>query len=118
MADQTNRKKHVSYAKQREVCRLAKFTYEEKCSTCSQNFLMCNFPFPEPDHKKGFCRASTCTDMREIPDMVVEADKQEGQSPVSTGPGGEQTEALEETKLADSGACEQVKPEDMTPNTE
>ncbi len=55
--------KHVSFPNQREQCRLNKFTYTEKC-TCGIVTLMCNYPFPDPKHKKGVCRASTCTDMR------------------------------------------------------
>lgn len=55
--------KHVSFPNQREQCRLNKYTYTEKCS-CGIITLMCNYPFTEPGHKKGVCRASTCTDMR------------------------------------------------------
>ena len=55
--------KHVSFPNQREQCRLNKFTYTEKC-TCGIVTLMCNYPFTDPKHKKGVCRASTCTDMR------------------------------------------------------
>lgn len=55
--------KHVSFPAQREQCRLNKFTYTEKCS-CGIVTLMCNYPFSDPKHKKGNCRASTCTDMR------------------------------------------------------
>ncbi len=71
----TNRKKHISYPKQREQCRLNKHTYIEKCDTCGQKFLMCAYPSSDPDFKKGFCKASTCTTIREIPDEVVEADE-------------------------------------------
>lgn len=55
--------KYVSFAAQREQCRLNKFTYTEKCS-CGIVSLMCNYPFGTANHKKGMCRASTCTDMR------------------------------------------------------
>lgn len=75
-AKKKDRKKHVSFATQREQCRLNKFTYDEKCS-CGIVTLMCNYPFPQPDHRKGICKASTCTDMRTLPDEIVEADKEE-----------------------------------------
>jgi hypothetical protein len=78
------KKKHVSYPQQREQCRLNKFTYEEKIGT--QRYLMCNYPFPQPVHKKGLCKASLCTDMREIPDDILAADDKEAE-PV--GPKGE-----------------------------
>jgi hypothetical protein len=55
--------KYVSFAAQREQCRLNKFTYTEKCG-CGIVSLMCNYPFDDTKHKKGMCRASTCTDMR------------------------------------------------------
>lgn len=55
--------KYVSFAAQREQCRLNKFTYTEKCD-CGIVSLMCNYPFDDPKHKKGMCRANTCTDMR------------------------------------------------------
>ena len=78
MAEKKNgRSKHVSYPAQREQCRLNKHTYIEKCGTCGQKHLMCNYPFPQPDHKKGFCKAVTCTDMRTIPEEIVEADEEE-----------------------------------------
>ncbi len=56
--------KHVSFQAQREQCRLNKYTYIEKCGSCKAPVLMCNYPFLDPSHKKGVCRASTCTDMR------------------------------------------------------
>lgn len=55
--------KHVSFPNQREQCRLNKYTYTEKCA-CGILTLMCNYPFEDPKHKKGICRANTCTDMR------------------------------------------------------
>jgi hypothetical protein len=55
--------KYISFAKQREWCRLNKYTYTEKCG-CGVISLMCNYPFDVSSHKKGMCRASTCTDMR------------------------------------------------------
>lgn len=64
--------KHVSFPNQREQCRLNKFTYTEKC-TCGTITLMCNYPFEDPKHKKGVCRASTCTDMRKTLADDVEA---------------------------------------------
>jgi hypothetical protein len=64
--------KHVSFPAQREQCRLNKFTYTEKCS-CGIITLMCNYPFDDPKHKKGVCRASTCTDMRKTLAEDVEA---------------------------------------------
>ncbi len=59
----TPKGKYVSFANQREQCRLNKYTYEDKCE-CGIITLMCNYPFSDPKHKKGKCRASTCTDMR------------------------------------------------------
>ena len=70
------RKKYVSFAAQREQCRLNKYTYTETCD-CGKVTLMCNYPFPDPTHRKGCCRANTCTDMRTLPDEIVEADKEQ-----------------------------------------
>jgi hypothetical protein len=67
------RSKHIGYNAQREQCRLNKYTYIEKIFGVP--VLCCNYPFDKPTHKKGLCKASTCTDMREIPDDVVAADK-------------------------------------------
>lgn len=75
MADKKVRTKHVGYAAQREFCRNNKHTYIEKFS--GDPVLMCNYPFPDPYHKKGVCRANTCTDMREIPDVDPVAHKGE-----------------------------------------
>jgi hypothetical protein len=83
----SKRPKHVSFAKQREWCRLNKHTYTEKCGNCKTPILMCNYPFINPDHKKGFCKASTCTDMREIaetpeeevPQAILDAEKEEAE---------------------------------------
>jgi hypothetical protein len=65
------RAKHVGFSGQREFCRNAGHTYIEKFS--GDPVLMCNYPFPDPYHKKGVCRANTRTDMREIPEQT-EAD--------------------------------------------
>ncbi len=67
------RSKHVGFAGQREFCRNNKHTYMEKFDGL-QPVLMCNYPFIDPYHKKGVCRANTCTDMREIPEEITEAD--------------------------------------------
>lgn len=77
------RKKYVGFSAQREQCRLNKYTYTEKCS-CGMVTLMCNYPFTEPAHKKGVCRANTCTDMRTLPDEIVEADRELSGSPAET----------------------------------
>lgn len=69
------RSKHVGFSAQREQCRLNKYTYTEKINGLP--VLLCNYPFPQPEHKKGVCRANTCTDMREIPDDIVDADNTE-----------------------------------------
>jgi hypothetical protein len=52
---------------------------------------MCGYPSSDPEFKKGFCKAATCTSIREIPDEIVEADK------VPT------CEEVDQTTLADSG---------------
>jgi hypothetical protein len=71
MAEKKTRAKHVGYAAQREFCRNNKHTYIEKFD--GDPILMCMYPFPDPYHKRGVCRANTCTDMREIPqDITVE----------------------------------------------
>lgn len=67
------RAKHVGFAAQREFCRNNDHTYTEKFS--GEAVLFCNYPFPDPYHKKGVCRANTCTDMREIPQEITEADE-------------------------------------------
>ena len=72
MTDKKVRSKHVGYTAQREQCRLNKYTYTENVGGCV--VLFCNYPFNDPYHKKGICRANTCTDMREIPADVVAAD--------------------------------------------
>jgi hypothetical protein len=66
------RAKHVGFSGQREFCRNNEHTYTEKFS--GEQVLMCNYPFPDIFHKKGVCRANTCTDMREIPQEITEAD--------------------------------------------
>lgn len=66
------RVKHVGYAGQREFCRNNKHTYVEKFK--GDPVLMCNYPFPDIHHKKGVCRANTCTDMREIPSEISDMD--------------------------------------------
>ncbi len=72
------RSKHIGFSAQREQCRLNKYTYTEKITDISgkntMSILFCNYPFTDPTHKKGICKASTCTDMREIPADVVAAD--------------------------------------------
>ncbi len=65
-------KKYTSFANQRESCRLDKKTYVEKVN--GEAVLFCNYPFTDPTHKKGLCLARTCTDLREIPQEVVDAD--------------------------------------------
>ncbi len=72
MTDKKVRGKHIGYGAQREQCRLNKYTYIEKINGAP--VLFCNYPFTEHDHKKGLCKAGTCTDMREIPADVVAAD--------------------------------------------
>jgi hypothetical protein len=64
--------KHIGYSGQREFCRNNKHTYIERF--VGEPHLMCNYPFPDIHHKKGVCRASTCTDMREIPAEISDAD--------------------------------------------
>lgn len=68
------RKKHISFAAQRERCRLNKWTYVEKCPDCDTKILMCGYPSTDHEFKHGFCKASTCTSIREIPDEVTKAD--------------------------------------------
>lgn len=70
--DKKVRSKHIGYSAQREQCRLNKYTYIEKINGAA--VLFCNYPFDAPGHKKGLCKAGTCTDMREIPADVVAAD--------------------------------------------
>lgn len=64
--------KYTSFANQRESCRLDKKTYVEKIN--GDSILFCNYPFTDPTHKKGLCLARTCTDLRQIPKEVVDAD--------------------------------------------
>jgi len=72
MTEKKTRAKHVGYAGQREFCRNNKHTYIEKFN--GDPVLMCNYPFSDPYHKKGVCRAATCTDMRQIPKEITDAD--------------------------------------------
>ncbi len=114
------RSKHVGFAAQREFCRNNKHTYTEKfkdgvVANTLEPVLMCNYPFPDPYHKKGVCRANTCTDMREIPEEIVYADEkievpQEGQNTpgevVETVPEERKVptcDELDANTLADSG---------------
>ncbi len=80
-----SRPKHISFQQQREQCRLNKFTYIEKCGGCKTPVLMCNYPFESPVHKKGVCKASTCTDMRTIPPEIVQADEKEVEKATEAG---------------------------------
>lgn len=73
MPEKKIRSKHIGYNAQREQCRINKYTYIEKINGVP--YLFCNYPFPQPEHKKGICKAGTCTDMREIPHDVVAADE-------------------------------------------
>ncbi len=72
MTENKVRGKHIGYGAQREQCRLNKYTYIEKINGAP--VLFCNYPFSAPEHKKGLCKAGTCTDMRSIPADVVAAD--------------------------------------------
>ncbi len=90
-----SRNKYVSFPQQREQCRLNKYTYIEKCGSCKTPVLMCNYPFGDPKHKKGVCKASTCTDLRTIPADIIEADETEKEVPTC--------DELDKTTLADSG---------------
>jgi hypothetical protein len=65
--------KYLSFATQREDCRLDGKTYTEKIH--GAKILFCNFPFTDIHHKRGLCKASTCTDLRQIPEEVVRADE-------------------------------------------
>jgi hypothetical protein len=67
------RAKHIGFSGQREFCRNNDHTYTEKFG--GEQVLMCNYPFPDIHHKKGVCRANTCTDMREIPQEITDADE-------------------------------------------
>ncbi len=73
MKDKKTRSKHIGYSAQREQCRLNKFTYIEKINGAP--VLFCNYPFEDISHKKGICKAGTCTDMREIPADILAADE-------------------------------------------
>ncbi len=90
MTDKKVRSKHIGYNAQREQCRLNKYTYTEKIGGSANQsavpVLFCNYPFSDPSHKKGLCKASTCTDMREIPDDVVAADAADMTIPPLTDP--------------------------------
>ncbi len=81
---ETKRSKHISYGAQREQCRLNKYTYIEKINGIP--VLFCNYPFTNATHKKGLCKASTCTDMREIPADVVAADQSSKNTPETVEP--------------------------------
>ena len=92
--------KYVSFAAQREQCRLNKFTYTERCG-CGIVSLMCNYPFDDPKHKKGMCRASTCTDMRktlagDVDEILNEAAPVKDEVPTCN--------ELDNNTLADSGS--------------
>jgi hypothetical protein len=81
-------KKYESFATQRESCRLNKYAYTEKIDLAGGAklpVLFCNYPFGDPHHKKGVCKASTCTDMRAVPQEVVIADL-EGKDEAITPP--------------------------------
>ncbi len=97
MTDKKARSKHIGYGAQREQCRLNKYTYTEKVNGVFT--LFCNYPFPQPEHKKGLCKANTCTDMREIPADVVAADEKV----VPT------CKELDANTLADSGEGKEVQ---------
>ncbi len=73
MTEKKARGKHIGYTAQREQCRLNKYTYIEKIN--GAGILFCNYPFDTATHKKGLCKASTCTDMREIPSDILAADE-------------------------------------------
>jgi hypothetical protein len=89
------RLKHVGYAAQREFCRNNKHTYIERF--VGEPVTMCNYPFPSIHHKKGVCRASTCTDMREIPAEISDADLENELSKVPS------CDEVDLNTLADSG---------------
>lgn len=72
MTEKTVSKKRIGFNMQREQCRMNNYTYIEKVS--GLRVLFCNYPFDERTHRKGICKASTCTDMREIPEDVLTAD--------------------------------------------
>ena len=98
MPEKKVRSKHIGYNAQREQCRLNKYTYIEKVNGAP--VLFCNYPFTKPEHKKGICKASTCTDMREIPADIVAADNKvevPGEREVST------CKEVDANTLADSG---------------
>lgn len=99
--------KHVSFPNQREQCRLNKFTYTEKCG-CGIVTLMCNYPFADPKHKKGVCRASTCTDMRKT--LAEDIDEISGEETFDEG-AEKVTEAMGADKEAGSMAEEPVESE-------
>ncbi len=68
-------RKYTSYPAQREVCRLNKGqTYTEVVG--GAKLLFCNYPFTNPHHRKGLCKASTCTDLRQIPQEIVDIDEE------------------------------------------
>ncbi len=95
MTEKKVRSKHIGYGAQREQCRLNKYTYIEKVNGAP--ILFCNYPFPEPEHKKGLCKAGTCTDMREIPAGIVAADESGDNTPKTmtlTVENGEDTTSL------------------------
>jgi hypothetical protein len=78
------RAKHIGFSGQREFCRNNDHTYTEKFG--GEQVLMCNYPFPDIHHRKGVCRANTCTDMREIPAEITEADAADVIIPPLTDP--------------------------------
>jgi hypothetical protein len=100
MADKKVRPKHFGYGAQREFCRNNKHTYIEKFS--GDPVLMCNYPFTDPFHKKGVCRASTCTDMREIPSEITTAD--EASEPIAHK--GEPGDELSSTAMDDAASTD------------
>jgi hypothetical protein len=96
------KKKHVSFPQQREQCRLNKFTYIEKVGSLKEPLLFCNYPFPEPTHKKGICKASLCTDMREIPDDILAADDKEAATAEPVEHKGEAGDNLSDETMEDA----------------
>jgi hypothetical protein len=87
--------KYVSFAAQREQCRLNKYTYTEKCA-CDIVTLMCNYPFSETTHKKGVCRANTCTDMRKTLATDIDEINSQGEPVKDEEPGAELTKEVDE----------------------
>ncbi len=100
MTEKKVRGKHIGYGAQREQCRLNKYTYIEKIN--GTPVLFCNYPFTDPTHKKGLCKASTCTDMREIPADILAADEK------VEVPG--EAEPVDETKTEETHVDKTVMP--------